>query len=263
MRQFIAPSNPDSRGILRLIGKNFRYFSQVLRVKAGDMVAVRLPDGNLQNMTVCLIDDKQRFLELQICDGQETITRGTQAESVTLPSIEYWLFQFIAKPTKMDIIIRQATECGVTRIIPVIGEYTQKNSIPAISGRNNRLERIITEARQQSGSPVNTVLMDPVSLADAVSFWKEKIEDDVESSVAMALYERNDKTTSLLATLGDKSKNVKVASLVVGSEGGISPDEISFLNNNGFKPIHFDTNILRCETAALYGIAALQSALTG
>ena len=28
---------------------------------------------------------------------------------------------------------------------------------------------------------------------------------------------------------------------------------------NGFLPVHFETNILRCETAALYGIAVMQS----
>ncbi|WP_315329486.1 16S rRNA (uracil(1498)-N(3))-methyltransferase, partial [Treponema socranskii] len=33
------------------------------------------------------------------------------------------------------------------------------------------------------------------------------------------------------------------------------------LRNAGFTPVHFAGNILRCETAALYGIAALQTAL--
>ena len=49
--------------------------------------------------------------------------------------------------------------------------------------------------------------------------------------------------------------------MVVGAEGGISPEEINELQDNGFIPIHFDTNILRCETAALYGVAAVQTVL--
>ena len=57
MRQFIAENFPDARGILCLSGKAYRYFRQVLRVKNGDMVAVRMPDGTLQNMTVCQIDE--------------------------------------------------------------------------------------------------------------------------------------------------------------------------------------------------------------
>ena len=48
--------------------------------------------------------------------------------------------------------------------------------------------------------------------------------------------------------------------LAVGCEGGISPAEAQLLKANGFIPIHFAGNILRCETAAVYGIAALQNA---
>lgn len=48
--------------------------------------------------------------------------------------------------------------------------------------------------------------------------------------------------------------------LAVGCEGGISPAEAQLLKANGFIPVHFAGNILRCETAAVYGIAALQNA---
>jgi 16S rRNA (uracil1498-N3)-methyltransferase len=48
---------------------------------------------------------------------------------------------------------------------------------------------------------------------------------------------------------------------MVGAEGGISPEELDFAQKHGFVPVHFATNILRCETAALYGIAALQNAV--
>lgn len=257
MRQFIAPGNPDARGILRLVGKDYRYFKQVLRVKVGDMAAVRLIDGTLQNMTVCRIDEASRFLELQICADGGTITRGTQASALESSNIEYYLFQFVARPQKMDIIIRQATECGVLHIVPVIGEYTQQNSIV----RKDRIDRIIKEARQQSGSPVNTVCEDSCTLASAMEFWHGLTFEHTDS-VAFALYERTEKTQSIGSVL-QNCKTVNKAAIAVGSEGGISPNEIEILQKNGFVPIHFETNILRCETAALYGLAALQSALIG
>ena len=47
----------------------------------------------------------------------------------------------------------------------------------------------------------------------------------------------------------------------VGSEGGISPSECELFLSRGFKAVHFNTNILRCETASLYAAAAIQSAL--
>ena len=265
MRQFIAETYPDSRGILRLKGKDYRYFRQVLRVKSGDMIAVRLPDGKLQNMTVCFVEENARFLEMQVCaslsegDAAETITRGTQASSVFASHLNCWLFQFAAKSSKMDIIIRQAVECGVSRIIPVIGEYSQKENCKHSPTRIDRIERIIKEARQQSGSPVETVCMEPVSLKDALSLWKEQNFTD---SLTVALYERTEDTKELNSLVtGDKTvKNVGIA---VGSEGGISPSEIEILKESGFLPIHFETNILRCETAALYGIAAIQTLILG
>jgi len=50
--------------------------------------------------------------------------------------------------------------------------------------------------------------------------------------------------------------------LAVGCEGGISPAERTLFEQNGFMPIHLKTNILRSETAALYGLAAIQNAVT-
>ena len=57
---------------------------------------------------------------------------------------------------------------------------------------------------------------------------------------------------------------IKRVAIAVGSEGGISPEEVRTLEEKGlFQPIHFAVNILRCETAALYGIAAVQSEING
>ena len=76
---------------------------------------------------------------------------------VTENDSEFGYFQFIPKPQKLELIVRQATECGVKNIVPVISEYTQKGSAQALSGdRIERLQRIVREARQQSGSPTDT-----------------------------------------------------------------------------------------------------------
>lgn len=269
MRQFITEQNPDSRGILKVSGKNYRYFRQILRVKVGDMIAVRLTNGSLQNFTVAKIEENSRQLELQICaqtfESNETITRGTQATEIQNSKIstDFYLFQFAAKPAKMDVIIRQAVECGVTKIIPIAGIYSQKENLNFSENRKDRIDRIIKEARQQSGSPVNTICEEPVTLEQAVKIWKEiqsEVENQSENSetLAVVLYERTENTKSL-ENLAKGGKNLKKVALVVGSEGGISPEEIKILIKNGFNPIHFETNILRCETAALYGIAVVQS----
>ena len=300
MRQYVAAQNPDSKGLLEVTGKEYRYFRQVLRLCAGDMVSVRLPSGVLQNMTVCRVQEDKKIIVLQMCgDSEEKTEDGSgcsiSAEPVILsPRTDLWLFQFIAKSAKMDLIVRQAAECGVSTIVPVIGEFSQAGTTER-NFRGERMERIIREARQQSGSPVATRVADTVTVARAAGMWKEHAEEccgtanvagSAEGSlsaehqaacagaVAVVLYERGEKTVplhtavacavkSFAAESGNAaSAGIKTAAVACGAEGGISPAEIEVLESGGFIPVHFDTNILRCETAALYGIASLQNAVT-
>ena len=279
MRQFIVEKNQIKNGLIQLEGKDYRYFRQVLRVRAGDMVSVRLPDGNLSNATVAKIDEASRCLTLQLCaETGKTITRGVQAEELTGDStsvngalmVEYWLFQFLPRPQKFEQIVKQATECGVSVIVPVIGEYTEKSSAEALRGaKKERLERIVKEARQQSGSPVDTKVLEPVSLEKAMELWNT--DNTVaersrrERDVAFVLSERGDcdgnlrKTVEGVPSTPLRDRPIKRAAIAVGSEGGISPAEVKTLEEKGlFVPVHFAVNILRCETAALYGIAAVQ-----
>ena len=272
MRQFIVEKNQIKNGLIQLEGKDYRYFRQVLRVRAGDMVSVRLPDGSLSNATVAKIDETSRCLTLQLCaDTGKTITRGVQAEELTGGAVsangalmvEYWLFQFLPRPQKFEQIVRQATECGVSVIVPVTGEYTEKSSAEALLGsKKERLERIIKEARQQSGSPVDTKVLEPVNLEKALEVWGTSTPLSDRADVAFVLSERDDCSGNLRAGVQKAGglEKIKRAAIAVGSEGGISPEEVKLLEEKGlFLPVHFAVNILRCETAALYGIAAVQS----
>ncbi len=291
MRQFIVEKGKEKNGLIQLEGKDYRYLRQVLRVRAGDMISVRLSDGSLNNATVAKVDENSRVIFLQICantkitDGQDlkTITRGVQAGELVADVsgrngaalIEYWLFQFLPRPQKFELIVRQATECGVAVIVPVVGDFSEKSSAQALMGaKRDRLDRIIKEARQQSGSPVDTKVMEPLSLEKALDLWEkacgsEISENDVSSdsserknTVAFVLSERGDCDGNLRAGVKRAGgfNSIKRAAIAVGSEGGISPEEVKTLEEKGlFQPIHFAVNILRCETAALYGIAAVQS----
>ncbi len=260
MRQLILDKMPDKKGIVSVEGSDFKYLRQVLRVKSGDMINLRLLDGTLQNSTVAAVDDKSKKILLQICANTSsgTVTRGVQAEEIQTEvaslSQEYILFQFIPKPQKFEQIVRQATECGVKTIVPVIGEYSEKSSILALQGnKKDRLEKIIREARQQSGSPVETVVTEAMTLGEALGRY--------ERDVAFVLYERQVEEGTSTAELLKKNPQAKKIGIACGCEGGISPNEIELLTKKGlFIPVHFSVNILRCETAALYGIAAVQVA---
>jgi len=267
MRQFILEKQKIKNGLIKLEGKDYKYLRQVLRVKVGDMLNVRKPDGELAGSTVASIDDKAKIITLQLCGDTATadltVTRGVQAHEISevMKGPSYYLFQFIPKPQKFEQIVRQATECGILKIIPVIGEYSEKSSLMSLqNSKQERLERIVKEARQQSGSAINTQILQPMTIEEAMDFW-----NSLESKkVGFVLSERNDFSETVRGALkaesaGDDLKSVAIA---CGSEGGISPEEISVLREKGlFHAVHFAVNILRCETAALYGTAAIQTAI--
>ena len=259
MRQYISQTDIDKNGTLFIIGKDFRYLRNVLRVKAGDMIHVRLPDGSLQPMTVCSVDEKAKKIALQVCDLLDSEKGENQPEETdSIEACEFTLFMAVPKSSKFDLIVRQATECGVAKIVPVQSEFSQKGA-EKMNFRSERFERIIKEARQQSGSPVSTKIENCMTLKEAADYWKsESANLSNEEKLAVVLYERNDFTVTISEAC-QKIKNARKCALFCGSEGGISPAEIEILRESGFSPVHLKTNILRCETAALYGIAALQS----
>lgn len=257
MRQFVSAVAPNSKGLLEISGKDFHYLRKVLRLAAGDMISLSLPGGAAQDATVCKIDDGAKKITIQVCGTDVADENRSQDKNPAALRTRLALLQFIPKPQKMELIVRQATECGVANIIPAIGEYTQAGCEKALQ-KSDRFEKIIREARQQSGSQVETKIFQPQKLQAALDLI-DQIEPD---ALKLFLYERTDGTQVFNdALLGNEQDRPRSCVYAVGSEGGISPAECELLLARGFKAVHFNTNILRCETASLYAAAAIQSAL--
>lgn len=273
MRQFVSATMPDKKGRLSLSAKERRYLVSVLRLSEGDSVDVRLPNGILCAMKIHFCSGDIRgttIVELLVADNAP-FTDNID-EVLCQSGIQFWLFQFLPKGQKMDLIVRQATECGVAVIVPIMGEYSvgAKDVANVSSGakRLERWERIIREAQQQSGSPVATKVMAALNPEQAITLWQNGITNiasvpQENKSLAFMLRERQEEQDGLYSVLRKNADGLlhgRVA-LAVGCEGGISFSEICLFEENGFMPIHFKTNILRAETAALYGLAALQTAI--
>lgn len=252
---------PDKNGQLTVSGKDFKYLCQVLRLKLGDIVQVRFPNQELSNMEVFKLQAKQLILVKTLSESVdkflETGVSASSLENIKLPEI--WLFQFLPKLQKMDGIIRQSTECGVSKIIPVLGEFSGKdfNLKNEDFEKVNRWERIVKEARQQSGSAISTSVEKPLVIEDALKIWNENLQN----GIGFVLHEASIAKKNIFSVLKENT-NINKIGIAVGSEGGISEKEISILQENGFYLVHFKTNVLRAETASLYGIAAIQTAIT-
>lgn len=243
MKQVICPENPSSSGLVLLEGDEYRHLVSVLRKRVGEHLSLRLPSGALVDSEVIEITESKLCCKvlstLKFEDGMSPL---------------FVLLQWELKGTKMDTVIRQATEVGVTHIIPVFGEY----SVPKVKNENEKIrrEKIIRSAREQSGSSIATALFPSSSISNALSIMEDIVLD--KQALFLLAYERKNENASNIFSLVTGKEEVIV--VCIGAEGGISEEEYSILTNRGFKTIHFNTNILKAETATLYAFASVREA---
>ena len=281
MRQFVLPSSWPGEGPLRLEGGEARYLLRVLRLAPGDSFPGLDAEGRRHACRVAESGEGWLLLEvaplLSGSPGPATLsdTRGSRgrergrdaavsgacappsgpAARKPLPRIV--LVQSIAKGPAMDLVVRQAAEAGVTRLIPLSARRSvaRAGSGPE-SGRRERWERVLREGLQQSGSMVPTRLDDPVELRDLAARLGPEPEG---GRLCLVLHEAPLAQTGLHGYLGTAPAEVV---LCIGPEGGLAPDELDILSGAGFRPLLLPGAILRTETAALFAVAAVEIILS-
>jgi 16S rRNA (uracil1498-N3)-methyltransferase len=155
----------------------------------------------------------------------------------------------------MDLIVRQAAEGGLSEIVPFVSEY----SVPHFDAdkaltKTQRWERIIREARQQSGSPEATSIKPLSDVSGIINYW-EQLKSSEKNLVGILLHQDPLEQGSFHRYL---SNDINRVALLIGPEGGFSPSETDRFLNAGFKALVMGNTILRTETAALYAAAAIR-----
>lgn len=249
MRQYVLPSSYKGENFLTLEKKDSQYFIKVLRLKKGDKIIARGEDGKIYQLTLLDYDKTSCTLSSipisSIEDGEST--DSLPSFKGKYPKIH--LFQCTCKGKKNDGIVRMATEMGVTSITLV----QSKHCISKKDNKdNNRLETIIKEAKQQSGSPIPTTFGGVIKIQDLPKVWKDKLIFFHQTGLD------NQKDLNTLLTNFPIDKPIGI---LIGPEGGLSDDECNILINSGFDPVLLKTNILRAETASICAISAIHTLL--
>ncbi|MDR1326605.1 MAG: 16S rRNA (uracil(1498)-N(3))-methyltransferase [Treponema sp.] len=250
MKQFILRSAPDKSGIVRLSGADYHYLARVRRFTVGTVFNALLPNGETARIRV-------RALSRDWLEGERIADAGSALmQPMAIPLIS--LFQALPKGTKIDLIVRQAVECGVAEIVP----FTSTHSVPKIADDKNRIarwERITREARQQSGSGAATVVHVPLSFDGLLQHWnvmQEQYGGKVKGIMLHPLVAQASRV-SFHACL-EHSDTCKSIALAVGPEEGFSPSEAARFTAAGFTALTLGNTILRTETAAVYAVAAIR-----
>jgi 16S rRNA (uracil1498-N3)-methyltransferase len=253
MKRFILSSPPDSRGLIRLVGKDFHYLVRVRRLREGAVFDAALPGGPAVRVLVQSLADN--------CLTGECLP-GEFVDETALPPII--LFQALPKGAKLDLIIRQAVEGGIAGIRPFVSAH----SVPRISGgkggggsdgsgRVERWRRIIKEARQQSGSSTATEIAAPCTVEELLEYW-ETLKRQSERPRGIILHPGPGDTLEKTGFHGYLNDKPDLVALAVGPEGGFSPDEVSRFVEASFKPLVIGNTIMRTETASLFAVAAVR-----
>jgi 16S rRNA (uracil1498-N3)-methyltransferase len=239
MNQFLLPRGYRGEPRLTLRGGEYRYLARVLRMKEGDM----LPAIDVRGGRHAL-----RILRVGGIDCEVGLEPMAPSEAAGIRRLAVTLVQCLPKGRKIDLIVRQATEAGVSRILPVFSEHTVVRP-GEDDARMARLRRIAREALQQSGGAGLPEIVEPRSLA-------ETLQNGENWGTALFFHEQPVACRPLHALLADARERVTI---VIGPEGGLSGAEMELLTAAGFQPVHLQTGVLRVETATTFALGAVMT----
>ncbi len=228
-------------GECALGSREARYLARVHRLRSGDAFVAFDPERGLEA--------DGEVLEVTAAGLIARLDSPRAARLVAAREVT-WL-QALPKGEKMDGIVRDATELGATRIVPVTTAFTVvKLDGPRRDARHRRWERIAREAARQCGRS-------DVPVITPVSPWAEALAVARPSDeMAFCLYERA--TTSLGAMLVGAAESSLAVAFAAGPEGGLSAEEVDVAGLHGFTAVSLGAFVLRAETVAAATLGALR-----
>lgn len=157
-----------------------------------------------------------------------------------------------------DLIVEKATELGVRRIRPVITQRTIAETV-----RVDRLAAIAREAAEQTERFDAPEIFEAISLAKALDGWDKSrrlvYADEAGDDAAQPWGGDGGRAQPAAEALQGVANAQKLA-LLIGPEGGFTPEERRLLRSQGFViPVSLGPRILRAETAVIAALSIIQS----
>lgn len=224
-----------------LRGAEAKHCVRALRMRAGDFAV--LCDGRGTDF----------FCRVTGTDADEAVfevleRRPNEAE----PSVLVRLFQCCPKSDKMEFIVQKATELGVSEIIPVLSKRCVSRPGEAdAEKKRERYQKIAYEASKQCGRGKIPRIFPMLSFRAAVESFSA-------DQPGILFYECGGEPLGKI--LGGRTP--ETVDLLIGSEGGFTPEEAAFAEERGIRIATLGKRILRCETAPVAAVSILMN-LTG
>ncbi len=237
--RLFLPSVSETQHEIILDESASRYLVKVLRFTEGSFFKGFDSRGCQYDLTLKKMDAKQTTASI--------LTR--HGKNHNRASIFIALGQSLPKAAKMDLIIRQATEAGANRFIPLVTQRSvSRPDASKFSHKSDRWRKILIEACRQCGR-------NDIPQLDSVTDWSKALELFEQFDQVLLPYEKEAPT---LKTVLESNPSAEKILILVGPEGGWAKEEVREAEEKGAAPVHLPTPILRTETAGVVAVSMVR-----
>ncbi|MBP5676342.1 MAG: 16S rRNA (uracil(1498)-N(3))-methyltransferase [Bacteroidales bacterium] len=223
-------------GTVVLSQEESQHCVRVMRHRAGDEIDVIDGEGTLYHCRIT--DDNPKGAEAAILTSEENW--HSHPYHLTIGCC----------PTKnndrFEWFVEKATEVGVDRIVPLIGDRSERKVY-----KTERAQKIALAATKQSLKARIPEVAEPMTVKD---FIKGGCGGDSLKLIAYCFEGETPRTGIKEALEQYQGTDITV---LIGPEGDFSPEEARLAIANGYIPIHLGPSRLRTETAAITAAEAV------
>jgi 16S rRNA (uracil1498-N3)-methyltransferase len=227
------PLRPGS--LIELPPSAAQHLAKVLRARLGDEIVLFTGDG------------VEFAAAVESIRGSRVTAAVGAARAVDRESpLAVTLVQCIARGDRMDVIVQKATELGVAHIVPVMSRRSVVRLDAAqAASKAEHWRGIAVAACEQCGRNRLPVIEAPQQLI-------RYLGEAAPGGARLVLEPEAGRSEAAL-------KIDAAVLLAIGPEGGFDSEELEAFRVSGFSPVALGPRVLRTETAAIAGIAWLQS----
>jgi 16S rRNA (uracil1498-N3)-methyltransferase len=238
---FYTPVYDPAAPELTLDEDNSRHIIQVLRMRPGE--DLQLTDGKGVLLTATIVDDHKKKCRVSIRSA-EIQPRRSPAVIIAISPLK--------NASRFEWFLEKATEIGVSAIIPLICERTERQVT-----RHDRLRHILISAMLQSQQTWLPALPEPQSFSMLVSgaMPAEAVPTAEFRLIAHCL--EAPRATMDLTDVARGAATTTGTLILIGPEGDFSPREVETALAAGYLPVSLGANRLRTETAGIVAATLL------
>jgi len=222
---FYIPEFGPSQKEIVLDEDTSRHVVQVLRMKEGERL--NLTDGKGNLIIAEIIEDHKKHCLVKVIDSRFT---SPVSRKITIA------ISLLKNSNRFEWFLEKATEIGISEIIPLICERTEKQKF-----RYDRMKGICISAILQSQQCWLPILHEPVQFGH-LEIWK------CVDGINLIGHCIDDRKQALSHLQISKPSNQLIA---IGPEGDFTKQEIELALQNNFIPVSLGETRLRSETAGV------------